>query len=614
MASSNNNINLNNLDVVELDYANLKASLKNFLKGQSQFKDYDYDGPNMATLLRLLAYNTYINAFYTNMALSEAHLDSAQLRSSILSHAKTLNYLPRSRRSSQATVSVTFEATGASQPYTIPKGSTFSAVVKNTSYTFSTPESIIISSANTTFNFTTDIYEGFFVQDSYILEGSDGETFRITNQNVDTSSLTVTVFEDGDSVGDVYVFRNTLLDLNEESKVFFLQTNENGFYEVVFGDNIIGRRPRVGSAITLDYRLAVGPDSDGAKAFGIDFDPTGTDELSSSPIVTTVSVSKNGSIEESDESIRYFAPRAFQVQERTVINSDYSVALRSAYPEINVVYAYGGEEADPPQMGKVFIAVDLTDIEGLPDSKVREYGNFLRRRSPFGIDPIFIEPDYLYLDIETLVRYNVNITTNSTERIATVVQNALVSYRDTFLDDFAVTARKSEITRTIDFADVSIVSNISDIRMYKRLQNIVYGVPSNYVIEFDIPIRDTLPKLEGSSHLPNREHAIGSDPFYVNGIEVKLEDTGTDTAGGTGIIRLVQRTNGLDVEVARVGTIDYSTGAIKLTNLNIQSFEGSFINIYAYPKDADITAAKNTILTIEPSNIDVSVEQIRIEE
>ena len=613
MASSNNNINLNNLDVVELDYANLKASLKNFLKGQSQFKDYDYDGPNMATLLRLLAYNTYINAFYTNMALSEAHLDSAQLRSSILSHAKTLNYLPRSRRSSQAKVRVTFEATGASQPYTVPKGSTFSAVVKNTSYTFSLPESLILSSANNTFTFESDVYEGFYVQDSYVMEGTDGETFRITNQSVDTSSLTVTVFEDGDSVGDTYVFRNNLLDLTELSKVFFLQTNENGYYEVIFGDNVIGKKPAVGSSIVLDYRLATGPDADGAKAFGIDFDPTFSDELNSTPVVTTLQVSKNGSDVELDESIRYFAPRSFQVQERTVVNSDYSIALRAAYPEINVVYAYGGEEADPPQMGKVLIAVDLTDIEGLPDSKIREYTNFLRRRSPFGIDPIFVSPDYLYLDIKSTVRYNVNITTNSTERIATLVENALIEYRDNFLNDFAVSARESELARVIDFADVSIVSNLLDVRAYKRLQNIQLGTPSNYTIEFNLAIRDTLPQNASVTHGVNREHALRSDTFTSNGVEVFLEDTGTTTEGGTGEIRMIQRQNGQDREVGRVGTINYATGLVTLSSLNISTYSGSFINVYVYPKDADITAAKNTILTIEPANIDIDVEQIRIE-
>lgn len=613
MASSNTQINLNTLDVVELDYNNLKNSFKNFLRGQSQFKDYDFDGPNIATLMRLLAYNTYINAFYTNMALAEAHMDSAQLRSSILSHAKDLNYLARSRRSSRARVKVEFEATGQSQPYNLQKGSTFSAVVKNTSYTFSLPETITVASANNSFVFETDIYEGFFLKDSYVLQGQVNERFRITNKNVDIRSLGVTIFEDGNSVGETYVYKANLLDLTARSKVFFLQTAEDGYYEVLFGDDIIGKRPRVGSTIVLDYRVATGPASDGAKKFGIDFDPTGSDELNSTPVVTTVEVSKNGQDEEADESIRYFAPRNFQVQERTVVDTDYSVALRAAFPEINVIHAYGGEEASPPQMGKVFIAVDLVDIDGLPDSKIKEYTDFLRRRSPFGIDPIFISPDYLYLDIEALVRYNVNITTNSSERIKTLVANAITTYRDTNLDDFNVTYRASELYRAIDFADVSIISNITDVRIYKKFLNVTLEQPKNYTIDFGVAIRDTLPVV-GSQHNINREHAVKSDTFYYNGIKVHIEDTGTEKEGGTGSMRLVTRQNETDTEIARVGSIDYATGIINLTSLNIQSFSGPSLNIYAYPKDKDVTSAKNTILTIEPSKIRVIAEQLRIDE
>lgn len=337
MASSNTEVNLNSLDVVDLDYHSLLTSFKNFLRGQSQFKDYDYDGPNIATLMRLMAFNTYKNGFYLNVALSEAHLDSAQLRSSILSHAKDLNYLPRSIRSARARISASFEATGQNQPYTIQKGSTFSAVVKNTSYVFSLPETIVVASANNSFAFETDIYEGFFVKDSYVLKGIDNERFRVSNKNVDTRSLTVTVYEDGNSVGDVYVYKQTLLDVTSTSKVFFLQTADDGYYEVLFGDNIIGKRPRTNSTVVLDYRITNGPAADGAKRFGMDFDPTGFDELNSTPLIETVESSRNGQDQETNESVRYFAPRNFQVQERTVVDNDYAVALKSAFPEINVV-------------------------------------------------------------------------------------------------------------------------------------------------------------------------------------------------------------------------------------------------------------------------------------
>ena len=612
MASSNTEINLNNLDVVDLDYHSNKTSLKNFLKGQSQFKDYDYDGPNIASLLRLLAFNTYKNGFYTNMAISEAHLDSAQLRSSILSHAKDLNYLPRSYRSSRARISTSFEATGESQPYVLQKGSTFSAVVKNTSFVFSIPETIVVASANNTFSFDTDIYEGFFVKDSYVLQGLDNERFRISNKNIDIRALTVTVYEDGSSVGDTYIYKQTLLDVTSQSKVFFLQTAEDGYYEVLFGDNIIGRRPKTNSTVTLDYRISNGPRSDGAKRFGIDFDPTGSDELLSTPIVNTIENSKNGQDPEANESVRYYAPRNFQVQERTVVDNDYAIALQTAFPEINVIHAYGGEEANPPRMGKVFVSIDLDNVDGLPDSKIREYTRFIRRRSPFGIDPIFIEPDYLYMDIKALVRFNVNITTNSRERIKTLVTTAITDYNTQHLNDFNVTYRDSAASRQIDFADVSIVSSISDVRMYKKL-DVKLEQRTNYFIDFGVPIRDTLPIIT-TSHFINREHAFKSDSFTFNGTTVHMEDTGNAESGGTGQIRLVQRSHNIDNEIAKIGTIDYNKGIVNITGLNIQNFDGPNFKVYAYPKDKDVTSQKNTILSIEPSNIAIEVEEIRIDQ
>jgi hypothetical protein len=605
MASSNNQINLNNLDVVELDYNALKASLKNFLRGQSQFKDFDYDGPNIGTLLRLLSYNTYINAFYTNMALAEAHLDSAQLRSSILSHAKDLNYLPRSVRSSKARVKVNFEATGQNAPYNIQKGSTFSAVVKNTSYTFSIPESITVASANNSFEFESDIYEGFYVQDSYIIKGTDNERFRITNKNVDTQSLTVTVFEDGDTIGNVYIEKRNLLDLTNESKVFFLQTAEDGYYEVLFGDNIIGRRPKTNSTITLDYRITEGTNADGAKKFGIDFDPTGFDELNSSPVITTIESSRNAQEEESDESVRYFAPRAFQVQERTVVQSDYEIALRDAFPEINVVHAYGGEELDPPRMSKVVIAVDISQVEGLPDSKIQEYSQFIQRRSPFGIEPIFVEPEYLYLEIASTIRYNVNITTNSDERIATLVKNAILSYNDVYLDDFDVQFRDSQLLRTIDFADVSIISNVTDIRMYKKL-NPVTGISAQYVVNFGFPIDDSLYQNFGSvSHVRGRKHAFKSSNFTYSGIQVWLEDD------GIGNVHIVRQSGDEHTQVIKIGTINYTTGQVKLSNFVVDAYEGSSLRLYAFPADKDVQTTNNTILRIESAEIKLTIEKVR---
>ena len=214
------------INLVGLDFSDIKQDFKNYLKSQDQFKDYDFDGSNMSVLMDLLAYNTYKNAFYLNMAVSEAFLDSSQMEASVLSHAKELNYIPRSARSSKAKIVVNFQASGDNQPYTVEKGSSFTSIIKNESFIFTIPEALSVSSTNTTFSFETYVYEGVYLKDSYIVDTSiDTQRFILTNKNVDTDSLVVTVYEDGSDVGENYTMSSTLLDLNSTSKVYFLQAS-----------------------------------------------------------------------------------------------------------------------------------------------------------------------------------------------------------------------------------------------------------------------------------------------------------------------------------------------------------------------------------------------------
>lgn len=601
MATNNNN---SSIDLLSLDFHTLKTSLKNYLRGQPQFRDYDFEGSNLNVLLDLLAYNTFKNSFYTNMAMSESHMDSAQLLSSVLSHAKDLNYTPRSVRSAQARVKVTFEATGQNQPYVIPKGAEFSTLIKNSAYTFSLPETLTVSSANTTFSFEADIYEGIFVKDSYVFQGSENQKFKLTNQNVDTRSLTVTVFEDNAEIGDVYKLRTTLLDLNKRSKVFFLQATEDGYYEILFGDDVIGRKPKLNSTILVNYRVSKGPEGNGARLFSVDFDPTGRGELTSTPEIDTIESARNGQNPEDIESIRYYAPRHFQVQERTVIDTDYEVSLKEEFPEINVVSVYGGEEANPPRMGKVFVSVDINNVDGLPESKKEEYYRFLKRRSPFSIDPVFIEPEYLYLSIDSLVRYDVNVTNKSPNRINTLVTDAITKYNGVELNDFKTTFRHSAFTRAIDYADPSIVSNITDVKMYKKIP-VSRGVQRNYVIDFGTALKDNFP-AQGRVHRIDLEHAVKSSSFNYASTTVHLEDD------GAGVMRLVRQDGSNHSTIADVGTVDYETGIVNLVGLSIIDFEGASLKLYAIPKDEDITSRKNTILQIEPAGISVSVQEVRV--
>jgi hypothetical protein len=598
-----NNQVTSSLNLVDLDFDTLKQSLIEFLKSQNQFKDYDFTGSNLNVLLDILTHNTQKNAFFLNMNFAESFLDSAQLRASILSKAKELNYCPRSARSSVARVKVEFTATRESQPYKIQKGSSFSTFIKNTSYTFSIPENLVVFSSNNSFEFETDICEGIYVKDSYVVDFSKGsQLFRLTNKNVDTESLTVTVYENGSIIGDSYVFKKDFLDLNSRMKVYFLQASERGFYEIYFGDGVSGYKPLDKSIVVLDYRVSNGPISNGAKGFSINFDPTGEiSELTSNPKVTTLIQSNNGGYPESDDSIKYYAPRHFQVQQRAVIPSDYEILLKEEFPEINAVSAYGGEEVYPPQYGKVFVAIALKTFDSLPASKKEEYYDFVRRRS--SLKPVIIDPEYSYFAINSVVRYNINKTTSSINTIKTLVMNSIMNFNTNYLNDFGVILRNSPFTRSIDDSDLSIISNITDVYLFKKIIPIS-GEKTSINLNYGISIEDSFGVI-GEKHSISEDRAVFSSKFKYNGTECYIEDD------GDGILQIVKKEGTNYIKIVNAGTVDYSKGLIQINNLRFDDYDGSSFRLYVIPKDKDITISKGVIASIDPSEMIINIQPLQ---
>lgn len=591
------------INLVDLDFNSQKNSLKNYLRDNKQFADYDYDGANINVLLDLLSYNTFKNAFYLNMILSESFLDSAQLRNSVFSHAKELNYLPRSARSASARIKVDFSATGESAPYTILKGSQFTSIVKNTSYTFTIDENLIVSSTNNDYSFEADIYEGVYITETFTyVETDQPQLFKLSNLNVDTSSITVQVYENNNTNFDTYTFASSLLGLNENSKKFFIEPNQDGFYQILFGDNNVSRRPRLNSTIVISYRTSSGTLPNGAKIFSIDFDPTNADELTNTPVVNTLQNAKDGSESETIESIKYIAPRHFQTQERCVTSTDYKITLQERFSEINTLYAYGGEELNPPLYGKVFVAVDITNVDGLPDFKKFEYEDFLRSRMPFGIIPEVIEPERAYLRVNTLIRYNINVTSDSRETIRTRVRNAITAFRDTYLDDFNVILRQSKLEAAIDDADQSIVSSITTIDLYKSI-NPTLGQVFNQVIEYGVAIRQDIP-TRSETHDSNYISAVSSSVFLYNSEFAVVEDD------GAGKLWIVRRGTQVDEKIIDAGTIDYETGTISLVNFRVDRYLGSALKIYVKPADPDVVSKQNNILSIDQDDVTITLQEI----
>lgn len=589
--------------LTQLDFTEYKNSLKAYLKEQDEFKDYDFEGSNLSVMLDILAYNTYQNAFYLNMVSNEMFLDSAKLRDSVISHAKELNYLPRSFTSAKAQIQLRITPTDPNKnSIVIPKGTQFISRVDDFSYTFTTSENLVVTNkANGAFvSDTITIYEGNYLSDTYVVNYTNPLVYKINNKNVDISSVAVTVLEDNGSVTQEYSRATSLFGHNESSKVFFLQPGIGDTYEIVFGDGVVGRKPKNNSIIIVEYRISNGELPNGAFRF------INSGRIDNEPdvVITTVSAAADGAVAEDLNSIKFNAPRAFTTQERAVTAEDYENILKANFPEINAVTAYGGEDATPPQYGRIFVSVDLTDVDGLPKTKEDEYKRFLRSRSSVAMEPLFISPDYTYLKVDSIVKYNINRTGLNPEDIRTYIIDSILNYASENLNSFSKTFRYSKLVQALDATDSSIISNETDINLVKYLTPTL-NTALNLTIDFKSPLTQEIPLL-GDEHPIIDVHGITSTAFTYNGIQnCVLEDN------GDGVVRIVTPVGANHKKIVDIGTVDYDTGVVRLNNFNIQNYTGTSLKIYAEPRSRDVTSIQNVILNIVESDINITVEQIR---
>jgi hypothetical protein len=598
----------NSLNIATLDFDTIKANLKAHLKSQAIFKDFDFEGSNIAVLIELLSYNTALQSFYVNMLASESFLDSAQLRSSVISHAKELNYRPRSARSAGATIQLTVQQNN-NNTLTIPKGTTFTATYNSKSYTFSTDEVRVYYAnldANTnTYIFNTDnidIYEGFFVTETFVMDYSNESLrFVLSNENLDSSSLVVTSIEDGGSTLVNYTLADSLLGLTAESKNYFLQAAEQEKYEILFGDDIIGRRPPDGAVITVQYRISSGQDPNGASLFSPDTDLTS--DNSGRVTVTTVTKATGGDVPETISSIKFNAPRHFQTQQRAITTSDYETLLKTQFPEIDAISVYGGDLVSPPQYGKVFIAVSVAGLEIVPSSKKQEYFNFIKPMMANPIQPVFVNPTFVYARVDTTVKYNLNITTLKPDEIRLLVTNSINEYNTDNLNDFNSTLYGSRLIAAVDDSHQSVVSNDTKVYVYKKIIPLL-GPAQNVDVNLGVELRNDIPELS-TVHITNELRTVFSSTFTLNGEIVLIEDD------GNGILRIMRPSDNGYTFVKNIGTVDYDRGAIQLVNFSCEKFEGQSIRFYALPRESDVTSSFNDILKIDPAEVNVTVETVR---
>jgi hypothetical protein len=617
--------------LTQLDFDSYKDSLKTFLKSQDRFKDYDFDGSNLSVLLDVLSYNTYQNAFYLNMVSNEMFLDSAKLRDSVISHAKELNYLPRSFRSSSAVIQLVITSTDtAKRSIVIPKGTSFTSRVDDFTYNFSTTENYVItkrtpSGSNLIYESEPiRVYEGSYLSDTYTINYANPLVYKISNKRVDLESVLVTVFEDNGTTIQTYKRATSLFGHDENAKVFFLQPGIGDTYEVVFGDGVVGRKPKNNSACIIEYRSCNGELPNGA----FKFINTARIDNEANIVIETITASADGAVAEDLSSIKYNAPRAFTTQERAVTSEDYENLLKANFPEINAVVAYGGEDANPPQYGRIFLSIDLDEVDGLPKIKEAEYKKFLRSRSSVAIEPLFVSPDYTYLYVNTNIKYNINLTGLNPEDIRTYVIDSILNHASINLNNFGRTLRYSKFIRDVDSAETSIISNETKIELIKYLTPVLSttvtgsatttsgslvslatsGVVSsgqNVTIDFKNPLQNDIPG-KGSEYLTGDIHVVSSSTFTYNGLSnCRLEDN------GDGVMRIVNTAGTNNRTILDIGTVDYDTGIIRINNFNITNYTGTSLKIYAKPRTLDITSTQNVILNILENDVDVSIEQIR---
>ena len=583
-----------------LDFDDIRQNLIEYLKKQDEFKNFDFEGSALTQIINLLAYNTHYNAFYTNMAATEAFLDSAQTRNSVVSLAKHLGYTPRSKTAAKAVVKVT--GLPAERSFIYP-GDTFTASVDGVAYSFTPIVPYKVTDGTVE---SMEIYEGSYTFNSYVVgRPSLNQRFLLPSNNIDTTTLRVKVQESTSNtqgIQDSWQLSTDINTVDSNSKVYFLQEAENEFFEVYFGDNIVGKRPSVGNVIILSYLVTSGEEANG---FGESDTPTSrvfTFDSLNTVDVEVISSASNGSDPETIDSIKYYAPRAFSAQNRAVTEEDYRTLLAREYTDIDSVYVWGGEENDPPIYGKVFISLKpitgtvLTNVDKIAIAK-----NILGDQNIVGIIPEIVDPEYIYLRWSVAVNYDQRATTKSKSGIETFVKNTLITYANDALDKFQRNSRYSKLVAAIDKSDSSILNSSVDITLEKRFEPSL-AVTSVYTLQFRNPLYHpqnaySTPVIESSVFgYEDSTSALASKP----NVDAYLDDD------GSGKLRIYKVVNGTKIYLnTNAGTINYDTGKLVLTNFTptyLNPKTNTQIIVRAVPRNKDILSARNSILLVDVSD------------
>ena len=473
----------NNLNVTELDFDEIKQNLKNYLKQQSEFNDYDFDGSGMSVLLDVLSYNTHYNALNAHYSLNEAFLDSAQIRGNVVTRAKLLGYTPRSTLSPRAVVNIVVlvsNADGQATPtLTVPRGAKLNTLLPSDSSEFqyvvfeeqqAVGVAVVINNINyVQYTFSNVvIVEGTVRELKYRVDNDiENQKFQLSDFNADTSTLKVRVqTNEEEEAFDIFTPFESLRNVNSASKVYYLQENSSGYYEIYFGDGVTGFKPSNNNIVTVDYIITEGRESNGANTFTMVDNIGGFSNIT----VTTVTASVGGADQETLESIRFNAPLTFTTQNRAVTSEDYAAIIKKEFSNIDSISTWGGEDNDPPEYGKVYVAVKPLLSASLTESEKNDItGSILKGKNVVSITPEIVDPNFTNLELDVNFKYNPNLTDRSAVELDSLVRDTVSDYNFNNLNKFDGVFRHSQLTRAIDNSDPSILNTIVRPRMFQNI-------------------------------------------------------------------------------------------------------------------------------------------------
>ena len=598
-------VNSSQINVTDLDFDSISDNLKNYLKGQDKFKDYDFEGSSMSVLIDLLSYASHITAVNTNIAASELFLDSAQLRKNVVSRAKDLGFTPSSEVCASAIVDVTInDVRNPDGTYptptqmTMPRGTIFSTTFDGVNYYFVVTSSVLPSQNNTTFLYSNvEIVQGTYATDQYVVDTQiKNNKFVLSNGRVDKARMVVSINSGG--VSETFALATDVSAIKSTSAVYYTQENEEGFTEIYFGDGVLGKKLLDGDIISATYIMVDNQHANGAKRFA---QQSAINGYASSTVITT-SNANGGAEKESIESIKFKANKFYTSQNRLVTLNDYKAKVQEYYPNADAVAVWGGEDNDPPVYGKVFVALKPKNADYLSETEKKQIKSQLNKLNMLTVRPELIDPQIVKILISTVFKYDASKTDLSIGELQTLVTGAINEFDKNNLKDFDAIFRHSNLLKAIDDADSSVLSNTTNIRLRKATEAKI-NQEVGYTVDFGNGFNNP-----HSGHNKDAGGITTSTGFMVSGDSVNTQYYDDD---GSGNLRRYYLSGSTRVyQDNEAGTVDYSKGKISINAIMFTSTVNvdSTIDFTVIPSGNDVVAIRGSLIDISTSDVKVTAE------